>query len=257
MGQCKLCLRDAILRNSHVFPELVYRPVYDPDSRCLRLDSATGKSRVAQSGRYEPMLCDNCEAVFQRAENYFAKHWFQLDPLPDPVDSVYVERAGFDFEQYFRFHLSILWRASVARDPMFAAVKLGPFEDPLRRFLLGIDETLRYEPRVYAMVLRQPRTHELWNRIVVAPVRSRIYGITTYVSAFGGCSWHYCVSKQGGPLPESLQLKRPGSIIMPVIDYTDEGSIITQAWEAWKKSSRSAMPPDATAQPRSRSATGY
>lgn len=38
MTQCKLCLREAILRKSHVLPELVYRPVYDPDSRCLRVD---------------------------------------------------------------------------------------------------------------------------------------------------------------------------------------------------------------------------
>jgi hypothetical protein len=190
------------------------------------------------------MLCDNCEAVFQRVEHYFAKHWFQLDPLPDSVDSIYVERAGFDFEPYFRFHLSILWRASVARDPMFTAVKLGPFEEPLRRFLLGTDETLQYEPSIYAMVLRRPRTHELWNRIVVVPVRSRIKEVTTYASAFGGCSWYYCVSKQGGAFPESLRLKRPGSIIMPVIDYTDEGSIITQAWKAWQKSSRGVMPPN-------------
>lgn len=189
------------------------------------------------------MLCDDCEAVFQRVERHFAKHWFQLDPLPDPVDSIYVERTGFDFESYLRFHLSILWRASVARDPMFVAVQLGPFEEPLRRFLLGIDQTLQYEPSVYAMVLRCPRTHELWNRIVVAPVRSRINGATTYVSAFGGCSWHYCVSKQGNVLPELLRLKRPGSIIMPVIDYTDEGSIITQAWKAWEKSSRGTMMP--------------
>lgn len=236
MGQCRLCLQVKTLKKSHVIPELVYRPVYDADSRCWHLDGATGKRHRVQQGRYERLLCEHCERVFQRSEHYFAVLWHKSDPLPNPVDVKYLQRSGFDFEPFFRFHLSILWRASVAQDPWFSAVALGPFEEPLRQFLLGTVKTLPHEPAVYGMILRRPRTHELWSRMVVAPVRSRIDGVTTYTFVFGGCSWYYCVSKQGGPFPESLRLRRPGAMIMPVIDYTEEGSI-TRIWKAWQRSS--------------------
>jgi hypothetical protein len=53
------------------------------------------------------------------------------------VQDLYVERRAFDFERFFRFHLSVLWRASVAQSSQFAAVSLGPFEERFRRFLCG------------------------------------------------------------------------------------------------------------------------
>jgi hypothetical protein len=235
MEQCRLCLRIRALRKSHVLPEFLYRPVYEADSRCWHLDGATGKRRRVQQGHYERLLCEECEGIFQRAERYFSVLWYNQDPLPDPVEVPYVERSGFEFEPFLRFHLSILWRASVAQHPMFAAVTLGPFEEPLRQFLLGAIATLQYEPALYGMILRRPRTNELWSRMVIAPVGSRIDGIKTYTFVFGGCSWYYGVSKQGSPFPESLRLKRPGTMVMPVIDYTEEGSI-AQACKAWQRS---------------------
>ena len=235
-GACRLCLKTRELRKSHVIPELAYRPLYDEHSRAEHLDGATGVRKVVQQGRYEKLLCEECEGVFQRHEHYFSLRWFQRDPLPDPVKGLVVERVGFDFDRFLRFHLSILWRASVARDEMFSAVSLGPFEEPLRQFLLGTVDTLEHEPSVHAMVLRRPGTHELWNRMVTAPVRSHGGGITTYTFVFAGCSWLYCVSKLGSRFPESLRLRPPGAIIMPVVDYTKEGSI-ERAWKAWKRSS--------------------
>lgn len=242
METCRLCRKARKLRKSHVIPELVYRPLYDTDSRALYLDGGTGKRRVVQKGYYEPLLCGECETIFQRVEHYFSILWHQRDPLPDPVEGQYLERNGFDFDQFFRFHLSILWRASVAHGEIFSAVSLGPFEEPFRQFLIGDVATLEHEPAVYACVLRRPRTNELWNRMVLAPVRSPVNGITTYTFVFAGCSWYYCVSKHGSPFPESLRLKRPGSMIMPVIDYTEESSI-TRAWEAWQRSKASSGPP--------------
>ena len=232
-GQCKLCLEIRPLRESHVIPELAYKPLYDDKHRFLDLDGATGTYSIPQKGFREPLLCQECEAIFQRSEDYFARYWYQRDPLPNPVHDVYVERTGFDFEPFYRFHLSILWRASVAQSARFSAVTLGPFEEPFRQFLLGLAASLQVEFSVYGMVLRHPRTHEL-SPIMSAPTRSRFNGVTTYTFVFGSCSWYYCVSKQPPPFAESLRLKRPGKIIMPVIDYTAEGSI-TRAWGKWRK----------------------
>ena len=235
MDYCKLCRNLRALRSSHVLPEFLFRHVYGSEGSAHHLNGATGKKRIVQIGPRERLLCDVCEGVFQCWEHYFAGLWYQRDPLPDPIVHLILKRHGIDFERFFRFHLSILWRASVASGPMFSAVSLGPFEEPLREFLHGDLAVLPHEPSIYGMVLRRPATNELWGRIVLAPVRSRIQGVTVYTFVFGGCSWHYCVSKHRSPFPDSLRLKRPGNMIMPVIDYTQEGSI-SRAWYAWKRS---------------------
>jgi hypothetical protein len=109
-GECKLCRGQKELRNSHIIPEFLYRPLYDEKSRALELDGESGKQTVFQKGLREPLLCDGCEGVLQRHEHYFSVLWFQASPLPDRVESLWIERDDLDFERFLRFHLSILWR---------------------------------------------------------------------------------------------------------------------------------------------------
>lgn len=231
---CKLCMRERPLRNSHIIPEFLYRPLYDEKSRAQELDGATGKKRVLQKGLQEKLLCDECEGVLQRDEHYFSLLWFESRPLPDPVEAVYIERNDLDFDRFFRFHLSILYRASISSLSPFSAVSLGPFEEPYRQFLNGDVASLAEEPQFFGAVLRRPESHELVNWIVLAPVRARPSGVLTYTFVFGGCSWEYCVSSQGGAFPESLRLRRPGRMIFPVIEYTKLGAI-KRAWDKWEK----------------------
>jgi len=235
MGQCKLCLKVKPLQNSHIIPELVFKPLYDDKHRFLGLHGDTGKYSIEQKGFRERLLCEECEKIFQPYEHYFSILWYKSYPLPNPVNDWCVERKGFDFEPFYRFHLSILWRASVAQRSEFSAVALGPFEEPLRQFLLGAAASLQFEPTVHGMILRFPQTHEIWNGLR-PPLRFSHNGVTGYTFVFGGCSWIYYVSKQKGPF-EPLRLRRLGTIIMPVIDYTEEGGI-TQALKAWQKTSR-------------------
>lgn len=232
---CRLCRARQPLRRSHVLPEFLYRPVYEADNRCWLLDGEFGKRQRVQQGYRERLLCDSCEGIFQKDERYFALLWYQQDPLPDPVHSSVITRSNFSFDRFYRFHLSILWRASVARGLMFSSVDLGPFEESLRQFLVGAIVTPPHAPAVYGMVLRRPVTHELWGRMIVAPTASRLNGIRTYTFIFGGCSWYYCISKRGTPFPESLRLQQPGNLTMPVINYTEEASI-SRAWKAWQRS---------------------
>ena len=232
-GQCKLCLQVKPLCNSHIIPELAYKTIYDGKHQFLELDGGAGTYSRPQKGFREPLLCDECEKIFQRYENCFVRFWYQRDPLPDPVNVDILKRSGFDFEPFYRFHLSIFWRAAVAKESRFSAVILGPFEEPLRQYLHGEVTTLQHEPTVCGIILRRPRTHELCNWLMIGPVWQRIDGIKIYTFVFGGCSWRYYVSKQRGPYL-SLRLRRPGTIIMPVTDYTKEGSI-TRAWEEWRR----------------------
>lgn len=232
-GDCKLCTNRMELCHSHIIPEFMWRPIYDDNSRALTLDGGTGKKRPLQKGLREYMLCRNCEDILQKDETWFSNYWFQNQPLPNPAEGQYVDLNGFDFEPFFRFHLSILWRAAVATRVEFSAISLGPYKEKIRQFLLGESPGFRKEPSIFGLVLRRPQSHELCQWIVMAPVQSRISGVRTFIFVFGGCAWKYGVSCHAVPFPESLQLKRPGRIVLPIIDYTEEGSI-SRAWKKWK-----------------------
>lgn len=234
-GDCKLCTRRRELCNSHIIPEFMWRPIYDEKSRALALNGATGKKRLLQKGLREYMLCRDCEDILQKDETWFSNYWFQKRPLPNPVEGQYVDLTGFDFEPFFRFHLSILWRATVATRVEFSAISLGPYKEKLRKFLLRESPGFRKEPTIFGLVLRRPKSHELCQWMVLAPVWSRISGVQTFTFVFGGCAWKYGISGHAVPFPESLQLKRPGRMVLPIIDYTEEGSI-SRAWKKWQNS---------------------
>lgn len=234
-GDCRLCTRHKELCYSHIIPEFMWRPLYDEKGRAVALDGASGIKRPLQKGLREYMLCRDCEDIFQRDERWFSVYWFQNCPLPNPAEGLYFQLGGFDFDPFFRFHLSILWRAAVATRAEFSAVDLGPYGEKLQKFLLGEASGFRKEPSIFGLVLRRPRTHELWQRMVLAPVRLRTSGVSTFTFVFGGCAWKYGVSGHAVPFGESLQLKRPGTMVLPIIDYTKEGSI-SRAWKKWQES---------------------
>lgn len=213
----------------------MWRPIYDEKSRAVALNGGAGTKRVLQKGLREYLFCRDCEEIFQRDEAWFSKYWFQTRPLPNPAEGPYVDLRNFDFEPFFRFHLSILWRAAVSTREEFSAIDLGPYKEKLRRFLLGELARFRREPSIFGLVLRRPRTHELCQWVVLAPVRSRTSGVPVFTFVFGGCAWKYGVSGHAAPFPESLQLKRPGRMVLPIVDYTEEGSI-SRAWRRWQES---------------------
>lgn len=232
-GDCKLCKGRESLCNSHIIPEFMWKQIYDENSRAHALNGGTGKKRTLQKGLREHLLCRTCEDILQKDETWFSNYWFQKQPLPNPVEGQYVELNGFDFDPFFRFHLSILWRAAVATIDEFSAVNLGRYEEELRKLLHGESTNFRKEPSIYGLVLRRPQTHELCQWIIAAPVCSRFSGVRTFTFVFGGCAWKYGISGHAVPFPESLQLKRPGRMVLPIIDYTEEGSIY-RAWKKWK-----------------------
>jgi len=232
-GVCKLCKRRKVLCNSHIIPEFMWRQTYDENGRALSLNGGIGKKRPLQKGLREYMLCRACEDILQKDETWFSNYWFQEQPLPNPAEGRYIELNGFDFDPFFRFHLSILWRAAVTTLDNYSAISLGPYEEKLRKLLHGELTHFRKEPSIYGVVLRRPQTHELCQWMITDPVYSRISHVQTFTFVFGGCAWKYGISGHAVPFDESFQLKRPGKMVLPIVDWPMEGSI-SRAWEKCK-----------------------
>jgi hypothetical protein len=149
--KCRLCLKEASLCKSHIIPEFCFKPFYDHAHRYIEItDVKKGKVRKAQKGRWERLLCRDCEVRISRLERY-ARRLF-ADPLPPKLPGTQRVRQHhrLTYGPLKLFFLSILWRSSVSTDPFFKHVSLGPHEEKIRLMLLNTDAG---PPNKYAVMI--------------------------------------------------------------------------------------------------------
>lgn len=181
-GPCGLCREHADLKRSHVMPAWAYRKVRGDDHRGnpnpVRVSG--GKAATTSQQLWRHFLCSSCEALFSRAEGYAAtlarttEDSFpllsHLDGAPHVVtgnlSTVVVNTLKSDILAYFA--LSILWRADV----MEGWVSLGPYKEPLRRFLLGQDPFPRNVHVTLNAITRAARSLNL-DRMFTSPLTAR------------------------------------------------------------------------------------
>ncbi len=214
---CALCRSEATLRESHVLPEFVYRPAYDENHGLIDYDRQARRQRVRRKGFWETLLCDACEGRFGRLENYFARTWFSKSVRPSLAGKTQVTVRGLDYAQFKLFHLSILWRAGVAKSEPFRSVSLGPHEERLRLALLADDPGPPEKYPIAGLALRDPETGGFRDDILHLPTKGRLKGYHFYVTHFGGVSWFYGISGHSGLIPAAL--RDNGSLGLRVQDW--------------------------------------
>ena len=159
IGVCKLCLRKAELQDSHLIPAAVYKYANNPtfaNPNPVVVGRRITSSTSRQTKDY--LLCLDCEDRFNKhGENEFLKWVWNGSrfPLGDRLAvahpfyafqsfTVFSGRdTGIDMGKFGYFALSMVWRGAVHTwrsafgDPI-PILALGSFEEPIRRFLLGI-----------------------------------------------------------------------------------------------------------------------
>ena len=220
--RCRLCLRPRTLRRSHIIPEFLYRPLYGRTHRAISLHRGLRYLRRFGTGLREPLLCSECESIFQRYEDYFARRWFQARPLPTlvPVPANLIVASDLDYGPFKLFHLSVLWRASVSTLVEFRDVRLGPHEEHLRHMFLSSDPGPQDKYRIMATLLLRPGTRIPHIGVVTVPQRRRYGSHWIYSAIYAGCAWHVVVSSP--PLEgDSLALSTEGVLSMPIVDLRE------------------------------------
>lgn len=212
---CALCKKDRELRNSHIFPEFLFKCFYDSKHRFITVslddDTLLGHS---QKGMREKLLCDECETKFSRYEKY-ARELFAGDIRSEPIAKDYIKLYGLNYKNFKIFGLSILWRADISSLKMFNDVFLGPHREVLRSLLYNEDPG---HPMKYGFFLWALKDSEIDPRsVILAPTPHRVQGYNTYRFVFGGFLWIYFISKQN--LPEHLArhfINEKGEMIMAI-----------------------------------------
>lgn len=210
---CALCEEPKPLRNSHIIPEFLYAPLYNQDHRCIGINGQGRLGRkLLQKGLREPLLCDDCEQFLNdNYEKSFKRYWFDENPLPKCLDAAGIQLHNIDYATVKLFHLSVLFRCSVAKAPTFAQVSLGPHEAKLRRMVRTKDPGQSNEYPVFAFVLVD-RTNAPMLRMMVPPFKARFDGHIVYQTIFAGCMWAYTVSKHKSPMMAKVALQSNGTL---------------------------------------------
>ncbi len=238
---CALCLKPAILEDSHILPEFVYRPIYE-DGKAVELDIGGGTQGTRRRGYTEPLLCRDCESRFSALESDFANAWHnpakRIRPSQISVGRLVI--PGFDYSRFKLFHMSLLWRMAVSTKPPFQNVWLGPRKEVLRRMLLTSDPGEPDDFALFGIGLRDPETGSWQDEIMHAPQGARLHSQWVYTVLFYGVRWHYFASKHLAGRGIPAVFTRTGDLPLVIRDWTDDPYL------------KQAAPSVATLKPRTR-----
>jgi len=197
IGICKLCLKPNVkLCKSHIIPEFFYKPVYEKDVQrfCHYSTSPDNKIAYRQKGYYERLLCEDCEILLSKLENYTSKiiKSISLDFLSFSHGEKIVKDV--DYTKFKLCILSILWRASVSRDGIFSNINLGPHENKIRNMLLKNDPKSKEEYGFLVAGLLNEK-NKLFDGLICKPIVMKDpEGHRCYNFIYGGFRWMYIVS---------------------------------------------------------------
>lgn len=221
-GKCRLCLSEGQLRRSHIFPELLWKPVYRAKDHSVQtIHAELPYVRRLRKGIRDRLLCADCESKIGRWEAVFAECWMRVLPEQIPAGWNAILRQGLPYREFKLFHLSLLWRASVSTLEEFGDVRLGPHENRIRQMLVEEEPGADTEYRIFPTGILQVGTRRLVQSILGVPAPQKQFGHWIYSSLYAGCVWHIIVSGHN-PLPvDDYRLKEDGTILFPLEDIRE------------------------------------
>lgn len=209
---CKLCNKDRPLRESHIFPEWLYKPLYDDKHQFFVLSTDVKKRKGTRpKGIYEILLCDECEQRFSKWEGYARDVFYKL-PLKVVEDNRAVVFSGLQYHLFKLFQMSLIWRASITSRPEVHRINLGPHTERIRKMLFEDNPGDIHE---YGSILMLPALgQELMQQFLYPPERlpTKIDGHSAYRAVFGGLFWLFIVSSHSNRIPHEVFMSKNGNL---------------------------------------------
>jgi hypothetical protein len=214
--KCALCNRERPLIKAHIFPEFLYRPLYD-DKHFFNVVRFGSQSRLGRrpKGVYDnSLLCADCDNVrLNEYEDYACSVFTDRNSvrITDQKYAFLVE--GLDYRRFKLFLLSLIWRAGVSERTEFANVELGPHAEQMRQMLYVGDPG---SPDRYGCLANQIAVPNLDAvRMIEIPESIHIGSHRCYRTAFMSIFWFVLVSGHSATFPfQEILLSDRGSIML-------------------------------------------
>jgi hypothetical protein len=191
---CALCQKNAELRNSHIIPELVYKPMYDDKHRFMQINPKQSHVSHHQKGFRQRLLCQQCETYLSKSENYVRRFLYGGTGYYVRQHGPISFLTGLNYHQIRIFFLSVLWRMSVCTLKVFNSVSLGPHQERIRRMLLADDPG---EPDQYGFFAVVPIIDgKFFTDWILEPDWIRYENRRLYRAVIGGILYMFTASNQ-------------------------------------------------------------
>jgi len=202
MATCKLCKNEKeLIKKSHIIPEFLYQDLYDEKHQLIKFDAiemAKGNDKTSKlpQGEYEgELLCKECDnEKIGQFETYLGnilnKKKLAVEQKPNCQKITNDEGAEFtrieniDYKSLKLCLLSILWRASISKRPLFKDVDLGPYEEKIREQIFS--ETPSKDTDIPIVVMSWTNDKETATDIIAQPTKHKIDGKTFYSFVING-----------------------------------------------------------------------
>jgi hypothetical protein len=232
--QCRLCLKEKELCNSHIFPEFLYRDLYDANHKLIGITGQGNNKYIPlQKGIREHLFCFDCEQhLNDKYEKPFLKQWSIDSPLPSQMTHDSIFSATYDYLTFKLFHLSILFRSSISSLPTFQEVNLGIHEERMRLMLLNENPGKSWEYPILACVILNGSNVE--KGFISQPISVLHDGHMTYGQIYGGAMWWTRISSDKNNFFCSAGLQTSGDIKM-IAESWNEIGVVQDASAALKR----------------------
>jgi hypothetical protein len=190
LGHCKLHGGESPLVRSHIIPKAFFHALGKPTNKIKILSSSpTELPKRAPIGAYDSFLCADCENLFNAWDAYATSFLlngsnFKVE-IHDAGGLCGYRVSNFDYAKLKLFGLSVLWRASVCKNPFFNNVSLGEVHEPIIRDLILNKQPGAYDK--YPVVLfkfdERPASKTISNPIMLR-TKSRVNFYKFYMGGF-------------------------------------------------------------------------
>ncbi|MDC7683365.1 hypothetical protein PQU92_08760 [Asticcacaulis sp. BYS171W] len=219
-GSCALCQQSKELRDSHIISLMFFKDVCaEPYGLEISVDVDKFNKRN-RKGYHEHLLCGDCESRVNIYENEASRivrnaAGVTFTKVSDDIGQV----NGLDYTRFKLFQLSILWRMSVSKLPIFADVKLGNNEETLRLMILNGDagEVADYGCNIEARLYEGESASQFFSQPTHQPIElPNGEVVSRYETMFGGYVWHFFVARSAKipPFISKLFLQKDGSFYL-------------------------------------------
>jgi hypothetical protein len=209
----------------------MYRDLFDEKHRIVSTDIEKFEpQRYFQSGIYENNLfCKRCDnEILGSLEKYGSIVLFgSNNKSPQKVDiKRYISPTGVPFMQiesinyqkFKLFLLSILWRASISKHEFFQNVRLGPYNEVLRKAILNF-ENLPEEKFRICLIFFNDKLNEQIDKLISPPKRVKKGICTLYIFYLSKLFYFFEINNKSGlEIFDYGSIKKDNTMQIPIIN---------------------------------------
>lgn len=134
-GICKLCLKEGELQQSHIIPRSYFKRMKKDHGKIMVIQEGK-KSIIGNFDPKEPMLCRDCEQFLSISYEHYGIRVLR-DHKNFRKNSNHIVIASFQYERFYLYLISILWRASIAKHMHYDTVQGSDNLDDLLRYCIA------------------------------------------------------------------------------------------------------------------------